>query len=144
MAWAWPGGSCLSIYQCCLSDPCHLRQASTVGRQGDPSRSSKPRSGDRRCTPLFSKLQPVVDSCLLSWFLEAPPGRKELVSAEASSFLILDVEDVTIRTITGNIKGQTIQKGSLPFPTHTKAGFVFESTPELCDNPGIIRSHSQV
>lgn len=112
-----------------------------MGRQGDSSRSSKPRSGDRRSTPLSSKLQPVVDPSLLSWFLEAPPGRKELVSAEASPFLMLDGEDVTIRAITG--KSQTIRKGSLLFPTHTKAGFVFEPTLELCDNPGIIRSHSQ-
>lgn len=106
-----------------------------MGRQGDSeARSSEPRGGNRRSAPLFG---PVVwESSLLSWFLEAPPGRKELVSAEASSFLMLGVEDATVRPITGNTTSKArrlSRKGLSLFPPTPKLALSFEP----CVHPGI-------
>lgn len=114
-----------------------------MGWQGDPSTLSS--GGQERGALFISQLQPVVwDSCLVNWFLEAPPGsgRKELVSAEASPFLMLGVEGATAGPSLGTSQDRLPKRVS-PFPSYAKTGFVFSPTLELCDNPGIIRSFSQ-
>lgn len=89
--------------------------------------------------PSFNLWSGILSS-LFIWSLEAPPGRKALVFAKANPFLMLGVEGATVRPITG----RTTQKGSPLFLTHTKTVFVFVPTLELYDNPGIVRSFSQV
>lgn len=116
-----------------------------MGGQGDSSSPSKPKGWGQGECPLFCKLQPMVWDCLFSWFLEAPPGKIKYRALPISLPPMPGVRDLqgsqlVVRPTTETITGRTIQKGTLPFPTHTKASFVLTPTLELCDNPGSIRS----